>query len=77
MQEGMPMIDDPVSMIRCSNKVYLDELMQANNVKAFPEYHIMMRLPLPQYPERGRYAPAVPLSAAAIKGHGTRRILNR
>lgn len=32
MQENMPVIDDPVSMIRCTNKVYLDELMRANNV---------------------------------------------
>ena len=27
MQEGMPVIDDPISMIRCTNKVYLNELM--------------------------------------------------
>ena len=32
-QEGMPVIDDPVSMIRCTNKVYLDELMAANGIK--------------------------------------------
>jgi len=32
MQEGMPVIDDPISMIRCTNKVYLDELMRANSV---------------------------------------------
>lgn len=31
-QEGMPVIDDPVSMIRCTNKVYLDELMRGNGV---------------------------------------------
>lgn len=31
-QEGMPVIDDPVSMIRCTNKVYLDELMAANAI---------------------------------------------
>jgi glutathione synthase/RimK-type ligase-like ATP-grasp enzyme len=28
----MPVIDDPVSMIRCTNKVYLDELMAANGI---------------------------------------------
>ena len=28
----MPVIDDPVSMIRCTNKVYLDEMMRANGV---------------------------------------------
>ena len=32
MQEGMPVIDDPISMIRCTNKVYLNELMAANGV---------------------------------------------
>ena len=31
-QEAMPVIDDPVSMIRCTNKVYLNELMAANGV---------------------------------------------
>lgn len=35
-QEGMPVIDDPVSMIRCTNKVYLNELMQANGVSVPP-----------------------------------------
>jgi RimK family alpha-L-glutamate ligase len=32
VQEGMPVIDDPVSMIRCTNKVYLAELLAANEV---------------------------------------------
>ncbi|MQT14459.1 RimK family protein [Segnochrobactrum spirostomi] len=31
-QEGMPVIDDPVSMIRCTNKVYLAELLAANDI---------------------------------------------
>ncbi len=31
-QEGMPVIDDPLSMIRCTNKVYLNELMAHNKV---------------------------------------------
>lgn len=31
-QEGMPVIDDTVSMIRCTNKVYLKELMEARGV---------------------------------------------
>src|SRR5690606_39032073 len=33
---GMPVIDDPLSMIRCTNKVYLSELMAANNVPIPP-----------------------------------------
>jgi glutathione synthase/RimK-type ligase-like ATP-grasp enzyme len=32
-QEGMPVIDDPVSMIRCTNKVYLDQLMATNGIR--------------------------------------------
>jgi glutathione synthase/RimK-type ligase-like ATP-grasp enzyme len=35
-QEGMPVIDDPLSMIRCTNKVYLNELMLANKVPVPP-----------------------------------------
>ncbi|MEQ1938500.1 RimK family protein [Mesorhizobium sp. CN5-321] len=35
-QEGMPVIDDPMSMIRCTNKVYLNELMTANKVPVPP-----------------------------------------
>src|SRR5262245_64935197 len=31
-QEGMPVIDDPLSMIRCTNKVYLTELMTYSKV---------------------------------------------
>ncbi|MCF7866923.1 RimK family protein [Candidatus Woesearchaeota archaeon] len=32
--EGLVVIDDPQSIIRCSNKVYLSELMNKNNIKA-------------------------------------------
>ncbi|KAB2732112.1 RimK family protein [Brucella intermedia] len=35
-QENMPVIDDPMSMIRCTNKVYLHELMQASEVAVPP-----------------------------------------
>ncbi len=31
-QEGMPVIDDPLSIIRCTNKVYLNELLRTHNV---------------------------------------------
>lgn len=33
-QEGLPVIDDPTSIVRCTNKVYLAELMLANGVAA-------------------------------------------
>jgi glutathione synthase/RimK-type ligase-like ATP-grasp enzyme len=35
-QEGMPVIDDPMSMIRCTNKVFLMELLGANQVPMPP-----------------------------------------
>ncbi|MBI3433619.1 MAG: RimK family protein [Proteobacteria bacterium] len=35
-QEGMPVIDDPVSMIRCTNKVFLMELLGQNGVPTPP-----------------------------------------
>jgi glutathione synthase/RimK-type ligase-like ATP-grasp enzyme len=31
-QEGMPVIDDPISILRCTNKVYLAELMAAHGI---------------------------------------------
>jgi hypothetical protein len=31
-QEGLPVIDDPASIIRCTNKVYLAELLQGQGV---------------------------------------------
>jgi glutathione synthase/RimK-type ligase-like ATP-grasp enzyme len=39
-QEGMPVIDDPLSMIRCTNKVYLHELMAHNKVAMPPSVMI-------------------------------------
>src|SRR6202045_257440 len=35
-QEGMPVIDDPISMIGCTNKVFLMELLGSNQVPAPP-----------------------------------------
>ena len=36
VQEGMPVIDDPISMIRCTNKVYLMELLAGEKVAMPP-----------------------------------------
>jgi len=36
LQEGMPVIDDPESMIRCTNKVYLQEKLEALGVPTPP-----------------------------------------
>ncbi len=42
-QERMPVIDDPVSMIRCTNKVYLAELLEAHGVPT-PKTEILSSL---------------------------------
>ncbi len=36
VQEGMPVIDDPISMIRCTNKIYLHELLTGNGLAVPP-----------------------------------------
>lgn len=41
-QEGMPVIDDPTSMIRCTNKVYLKELLEKAGI-AMPPTEIIDR----------------------------------
>ncbi|HET7847512.1 MAG TPA: RimK family protein [Pseudolabrys sp.] len=35
-QEGMPVIDDPISMIRCANKVFLMEMFESSQVPTPP-----------------------------------------
>ena len=35
-QEGMAVIDDPISMIRCTNKIYLHELLTGNGIPVPP-----------------------------------------
>lgn len=42
-QEGMPVIDDPTSILRCTNKVYLTELMTAHGVPV-PKTEIVDRV---------------------------------
>jgi glutathione synthase/RimK-type ligase-like ATP-grasp enzyme len=34
--EGMPVIDDPASILRCSNKIYLADLLRANKIATPP-----------------------------------------
>ncbi len=43
VQEGMPVIDDPISMIRCTNKIYLHELMTGNGIAVPPTVIIVGR----------------------------------
>ena len=47
-QEGMPVIDDPISMIRCTNKVYLMERMEAANVPMPPTVMLADESDLPK-----------------------------
>ena len=47
-QEGIPVIDDPMSMIRCTNKVFLMELLGANQVPMPPTLIIAEMTDLPR-----------------------------
>ncbi|SFK02064.1 RimK family protein [Methylophaga sulfidovorans] len=40
--EGLVVIDDPTSIIRCTNKIYLKELLSANNLP-MPDSHLLYR----------------------------------
>lgn len=48
MQEGMPVIDDPISMIRCTNKVYLHELLTSRGLPMPPSRMISSLAELPR-----------------------------
>src|SRR6185436_3310191 len=47
-QEGMPVIDDPISMIRCTNKVFLMELLGSNQVPTPPTVMLAHTSDLPR-----------------------------
>jgi len=47
-QEGMPVIDDPISMIRCMNKVFLMELLGSNQVPTPPTVMLADEADLPR-----------------------------
>jgi glutathione synthase/RimK-type ligase-like ATP-grasp enzyme len=48
VQEGMPVIDDPISMIRCTNKVFLMELLGSNQVPTPPTVMLADHADLPR-----------------------------
>jgi len=45
--EGMPVLDDPVSILRCTNKAFLAELLQGSGV-ATPHTRLLSRRALPR-----------------------------
>ena len=55
-QEGMPVIDDPISMIRCTNKVFLMELLGQNQVPTPPTVMLAEDTDLRQSDRRTRPA---------------------
>lgn len=46
--EGMPVIDDPVSILRCTNKAYLAELLRGHGI-ATPRTHMLSRRTLADF----------------------------
>lgn len=45
--EGMPVLDDPTSILRCTNKAYLSELLQGSGI-ASPRTRLVSRRTLPK-----------------------------
>jgi len=52
--EGMPVIDDPDSILRCTNKAFLSELLSGNGVGG-PKTVFVTRRTLPQFENRLSY----------------------
>ncbi len=48
--EGMPVIDDPVSILRCTNKAYLAELLRGHGI-ATPRTHMVSRRTVGELPQ--------------------------
>jgi len=53
--EGIPVIDDPQSILRCCNKVYLQELLKARKIKTPAGYFIYSRQKKLKIPEESSY----------------------
>ena len=47
-QEGIPVIDDPVSMIRCTNKLYLKELLESAGIQMPPTVMLSSTADIPK-----------------------------
>lgn len=52
--EGMPVIDDPVSILRCTNKAYLAELLREHNILT-PKTHLVSRRTLMEFQHALRF----------------------
>ena len=52
--EGMPVIDDPGSILRCTNKAYLAELLRGNGI-ATPHTRLVSRLTLARFEDSLNY----------------------
>lgn len=73
--EGMPVIDDPMSIIRCTNKVYLAELLAANKVPA-PRTHIIGRRRLQELEEKLPYPVVLKIPDGSFS-RGVVKVTNR
>lgn len=56
--EGLVVMDDPESILRCTNKVYLSELLAANNIPT-PKYYIIKKDKMSQIPTKGFEYPII------------------
>ena len=73
--EGMPVIDDPTSILRCTNKVYLAELLRANAVPA-PRTEIVGRAGLAELESEIAYPVVLKIPDGAFS-KGVKKAANR
>lgn len=72
--EGLPVLDDPESIIRCSNKVYLAEILKRHKVPA-PPTQILLKDQAEQVKDELTYPLVLKLPDSAFS-QGVRKILN-
>lgn len=75
-QEGMPVMDDTMSMIRCTNKVYLKELLESHNLP-MPKSLVMNDKDDPTKAERQLDYPMVVKIPDGSFSRGVHKVSNR
>ncbi|MGV8636903.1 ATP-grasp domain-containing protein, partial [Pseudomonas aeruginosa] len=72
-REGLVVMDDPVSILRCTNKVYLADLLRSHKL-GMPATEILYK-ENPQEPEKGGACLGFPLVLKIPAGSLSRRMI--
>lgn len=74
VQLGIPVIDDPESIVKCSNKVYLTELFRTHNI-AMPETYIIDRRTVRHLPNKLAFPMVIKIPDGSF-GIGVHKVRN-